>query len=166
MRRSRFSEHKSIGTNVPSQSSALRLVSLLIRSTFSAKAFHIIISSQPLSTYVLQRKGPLGITIFSLYTYKACLFAGLLLYGENVQIMTVFFCLLGIFLLLFFTLLSHLYFLCFRIFNFPHFCFFSVLSSSANIQATVFVPISNNGSFRFLVFFSSIGLHDNLPSYS
>ncbi len=84
MRKSRFSEQMSIGTRVPSQSSALRLVLSLNGFILSAKAFDIIISSQPLSTKVLQGKLSVGPPTFPLKTSKACLLESLLtLYGEK-----------------------------------------------------------------------------------
>ncbi len=159
MRRSRFQNTSPLGPMFRPKVRLLRLVSFLIRSNFSAKAFDIIISSQPLSTNVLQKKLPLGLTIFPLYTNRACLFAGLLLYGENVQILTVFFCLLGIFSLIIFCLLFFVFFIffCFCIFYFfSFFVFFLFYPLRLIIQATVFVPISNDGSFSFLVFFSGI----------
>ncbi len=150
MRKSRFSEQMSIGTSVPSQSSALRLVSSLNTCILSAKAFDIIISSQPLSTNVLQGKLSVGPPTFPLKTSKACLFETLLsLYGENVQTFMVVplnsFCSFMSFSFLFFLSFCsfgsfYFFFLCFLYFFFvvffSFFClfFFSLLFIGLFVQ--------------------------------
>ncbi len=125
------------------------------------KAFDIIISSQPLSTNVLQEKLSVGPPTFPLKTSKACLFESLLsLYGENVQTFMVVplnsFCSFMSFSFLYFlSFCSFGSFISFSLFlyfscGFFSFLSFSFLLLSAVVHFSVSVPRDCDGLFSFL----------------